>query len=311
MTKLVNLFHLVLASTYSLASAWTLTDTYNASNWDHGMWVETRVTNGEYVRYLSKDQALSSGLLRTQNNQIYMGVDTTRGLDWASGIGRDSVRLRTNKAFNAGTLVIGDFAHMPSNTCGIWPSFWMVGTEWPRDGEIDIMEGVNQMSQNQITIHTKPGCVPRVGDGGQSGTITGFADCGGNNGDIGCGVFNTKQEGWGNGFNNAGGGLYAMLWTRDAIKVWSWTHGQAPRDAQVGGAVNPDAWGQPVANWAGCDFADFFRDLTIIINTSFCGAWAGAVWKDGSCKALANECYHIDISKAKSSKGGRAVRTGT
>ncbi|KAE9965309.1 hypothetical protein BLS_007730 [Venturia inaequalis] len=240
MTKLVNLFHLVLASTYSLASAWTLTDTYNASNWDHGMWVETRVTNGEYVRYLSKDQALSSGLLRTQNNQIYMGVDTTRGLDWASGIGRDSVRLRTNKAFNAGTLVIGDFAHMPSNTCGIWSSFWMVGTEWPRDGEIDIMEGVNQMSQNQITIHTKPGCVPRVG-----------------------------------------------------------------------GAVNPDAWGQPVANWAGCDFADFFRDLTIIINTSFCGAWAGAVWKDGSCKALANECYHIDISKAKSSKGGRAVRTGT
>jgi hypothetical protein len=160
--------------------------------------------------------------------------------------------------------VIGDFSHIPSNTCGVWPSFWMVGPNWPRDGEIDIMEGVNQMNQNQITIHTKPGCAPSVGPGGQSGAKTGFNDCGQNNGDIGCGVFNTKNEGWGNGFNQAGGGLYAMLWTRDAIKVWSWTRGNAPWDAKIGTIINLDNWGQPVANWAGCDFSQYFNNMNIV-----------------------------------------------
>jgi hypothetical protein len=119
------------------------------------------------------------------------------------------------------------------------------------------------MSQNQITIHTKPGCVPSVGGQGQTGAKTGYADCGANNGDIGCGVFNTKNVGWGSAFNNAGGGVYAMLWTRDAIQVWSWAASNTPLDITLN-KPNPAKWGTPVANWAGCDFSQYFNNQAIV-----------------------------------------------
>jgi len=254
------------------------------------MSLATRVTNAEYVNYLPADAAVSAGLIQNRNGQLYLGVDSSTVLDPNSGIGRKSVRISTNKSYNSGTLVIGDFAHIPGNICGIWPSFWMVGPVWPQDGEIDIMEGVNQMSQNQMTIHTQPGCVPSVGAGGQSGAITANADCGAGGGAVGCGVFNTNPAGWGSAFNAAGGGVYAMEWTGSAIQIWYWPQGQVPDDIESG-APYPESWGQPVANWVGCNFGALMDNMNIIINTSFCGNWAGAVWGASSCSSLASQCY--------------------
>lgn len=141
----------------------------------------------------------------------------------------------------------------------------MVGPSWPQDGEIDILEGVNEMQQNQITIHTKPGCAPGKGPQGESGARTGRGDCGENGGDIGCGVFNTSPQGWGGGFNQAGGGVYAMLWTNDAIKVWHWKSGvlNVPLDIQAGKPA-PEGWGKPVANWVGCQFQNYFNRMNIV-----------------------------------------------
>lgn len=55
-----------------------------------------------------------------QNNQVYMGVDTTKVLN-PNGVGRDSVRIQSKNAYNHG-LVIADFAHIPGSNCGAWPA---------------------------------------------------------------------------------------------------------------------------------------------------------------------------------------------
>jgi hypothetical protein len=278
----MSILYSLLAFAPFLVHSWTLIDTLNGNTWQDNMHIETvscisynnmierhsrnlqGTMNSEYVTYLAKDAAISSGLIQNRNGQLYLGVDSWSILN-PNGAGRNSVRIRSNKAYNAGTLVIGDFAHIPANVCGIWPSFWLVGPSWPGDGEIDILEGVNQMNQNQITIHTKPGCVPQVGSEGQTGAITANADCGAGGGGVGCGVFNTRPTSWGNGFNAAGGGVYAMLWTSSSIKVWQFQQGQIPSDIS-NGAPWPESWGTPVANWVGCDFSQLMNNMNIVGN---------------------------------------------
>lgn len=38
-----------------------------------------------------------------------------------------------------------------------WPAVWEVGDDWPNQGEVDIVEGVNNVSPNQATLHTAAG----------------------------------------------------------------------------------------------------------------------------------------------------------
>jgi hypothetical protein len=75
------------------------------------------------------------------------------------------------------------------------------------------MEGVNDLSVNQASVHTAPGC--RVSDSesanNASGTLVGGSDCASaesNNG--GCGQQATSLSNtYGSGFNSNGGGVYA------------------------------------------------------------------------------------------------------
>jgi beta-glucanase (GH16 family) len=55
-----------------------------------------------------------------------------------------SVRISSVDKWSSG-LIIADFAKMPHG-CGVWPAFWTVGAKWPDDGEIDIIENVNTVS---------------------------------------------------------------------------------------------------------------------------------------------------------------------
>ncbi|KAH7402537.1 endo-1,3(4)-beta-glucanase-like protein [Pyrenochaeta sp. MPI-SDFR-AT-0127] len=280
------------------SAAYALIDTYDASNWISKFDVQAipDPTHG-FVEYVNAQQAQQLGLLKAQGNQIYMGVDTWSTLN-PNGPGRKSVRIQSKTAYNR-ALVIADFAHVPGSNCGSWPAFWMVGPNWPNQGELDIYEGVHLNTYNQVTLHTSPGCTPSVGAGGETGRRVANADCGAGGGYNGCGVMSNSATSYGTAFNANGGGVYASLWTSSGIKVWYFASRDVPGNIRSGNP-DPNSWGTPVANFGGCDFDAKFRNMNIVFDITFCGDWAGGVWGSSSCSQMNPSCNAYVASQPQS-----------
>lgn len=148
----------------------------------------------------------------------------------------------------------------------LWPAFWSDGPNWPAGGEIDVIEGVNDFSVNQATLHTSDGCVlttPMKGTGAVVGT-----DCNAAlDGNAGCGVTSDNDASAGAAFDKNGGGVYAMGWDAEGISVWFFPRADIPEDL-ASGAPEPSGWSEPMAFWAasGCDMSEFFAAQTIILD---------------------------------------------
>ena len=113
----------------------------------------------------------------------------------------------THDYFPIGTVFVFDVAHVPWG-CSVWPALWTKGPDWPNGGEIDVLEAVNRGTNNQMTLHALSGCVQPAGVI-QLGT-TSTSDCSmGANSSIGCTVIETQPNNFGDGFNQAGGGVWA------------------------------------------------------------------------------------------------------
>jgi hypothetical protein len=141
----------------------------------------------------------------------------------------------------------------------------MLGDNWPSNGEIDIIEGVNQQSTNQAALHTSPGCA--INDSGFSGSVV-TSNCdvkaSGQAPNAGCAITSNSTQSYGDGFNTAGGGVYATEWTGEAIKVWFFPSASIPSDISTG-IPDPSGWGSPMAAFAGrCDIDSHFRELQIV-----------------------------------------------
>ena len=169
----------------------------------------------------------------------------------------------------------------------------MVGPEWPANGEIDIIEGVNSQASDDMTLHTASGC-SITNNGVFSGSITTsncYVDAPGQGTNAGCQIGTTNTETYGTGFNSNGGGVYATDWTSQSINIYFFPRSGIPSDI-TSGDPDPTTWGTPVASFSGgCEIDTFFNGLQIVFDTTFCGDWAGAVWStDASCSPQAATC---------------------
>ena len=153
----------------------------------------------------SQETANLTGINSAGN--AYLKVDTTPVVSGA----RKSVRITTDFSYTQGIVVL-DAVHMPTG-CGTWPAFWSNGPNWPSGGEIDIVEGVNTYTNDQVTLHTNPGCaLPSTNADalGIAGTLVSSQDCAAaDTENAGCGVRSVETNSFGAGFNTMGGGVYA------------------------------------------------------------------------------------------------------
>lgn len=279
------------ASTSQSTSTWQLVDTIAGSNFFDSQywtfWDYSDPTHGD-VNYVDSATAWSDGLVSIDsNNRAIMKVETTATVSSV----RKSVRLHSNRVWTGG-MVLMDAYHMPTG-CGTWPAWWQNGPNWPQGGEIDILEGVNTNTQNQVSLHTGVGCtMPTDLSSGMSGTITTGSwdsyDCSSTNtGNQGCGVMDTTSDNsYGTSFNNNGGGVYALVWVTTGISVWFHPRGSIPSDI-TNGSPDTSNWGTPIAHFpsTNCNMYEFFYDQFNIFDTTLCGDWAGSSGSWASCAA--------------------------
>lgn len=286
---------------------------------------ENDPTNG-FVEFTDADTAIKNLLVAmdpSRNNSTFIGVNAIHKVD----AGRQSVRLTSKSTFNHG-LFIADIIHMPGGICGVWPALWLVGPDWPKGGEIDMVEGVNSQRANAMTLHTSAGC--SVEHSGFSGNLT-TANCDtnapGQSDNAGCAIASADPRSYGTGFNANHGGVYALEWSSTAIQIWFFARDAIPLDI-ARASPTPRSWGQPSARFAGpgCDIDRHFQNMRLVIDTTFCGAWAGSAWKTSSCGVLAPTCdqyvaqnptaftdafWLIDHVRVYEERGGKMLRRGS
>jgi len=272
---------LILVLAVSTTYSYTLHRNYSGAGffdpWD--FYTQGDPTHGT-VDYVNQQTAKNAGLIDVRNGAVYIGCDTKNKV---TGRGRQSVRISTKEIWNGGLFVM-DLQHMPTG-CGTWPAWWLVGPNWPSGGEIDIIEGVNKGTVDQSTLHTNAGCVMTKEDNSKFTGKWGSKNCLGNQG---CGITGGPNT-YGAPFNSGGGGVFVTEWTQGFIRMFFFPRGRVPADLS-GNSPNPNGWGLPYAHFtldAECP-SSHFKDETMVINLTFCGDWAGAVFASqcpgmGSC----------------------------
>jgi len=255
------------------------------------------------VQYLSGTDAMSAGLAYVQaDGTTVLAVDNKSQV--APGGQRKSVRIGTKDSYNDG-LFIADFYKMPHGNT-VWPAYWSVGNSWPDDGEMDIVEYVNEATTNQYTLHTGSGSdctLDTTVDGiykDATGAVKAFlgnplgTDCRSSNGaNAGCAFSDTGNASAGTAFNMGSGGVFVHLWDSTQVSIWRFGRNEIPQDITAG-SPNPSNWGVPMAYWSNssCDFTNHFRNQQLVIDTTICGDWAGGVYNSlglGTCSdAVAN-----------------------
>eukprot|EP01113_Clastostelium_recurvatum_P020242 TRINITY_DN2403_c0_g3_i1.p1 TRINITY_DN2403_c0_g3~~TRINITY_DN2403_c0_g3_i1.p1 ORF type:complete len:309 (+),score=36.22 TRINITY_DN2403_c0_g3_i1:171-1097(+) len=279
MARLI-LMAVMLCALASLSTSMTLVSDFQGDTFfdNFDFWSAPDPTHG-YVYYTTEAQAKEWNYTFVSGNKVYIYSDHT---SIASGSGRGSVRISSRKTYDSG-LFLFDIEHMPIG-CGNWPAVWTCGPNWPNEGEIDVIEGVNKQQVNRQTLHSKAGCSMTNVARNQTGH-TNTVDCNSLvNGNQGCSVDDTRTTSFGVGYNNNRGGVHALWWTSSFIQVFFFPRNAIPSDI-TSGSPNPSSWGAPVGDWplgSNCP-ATNFQNHQIIVDNTFCGDWAGNTFNSDGC----------------------------
>ncbi|KAG5935278.1 hypothetical protein E4U59_005693 [Claviceps monticola] len=256
-------------------------------------WFDAPDPSHGFVSYQSRPNAEARGLYSVDESTgvVRLGVDHTNVLPLSGG--RPSIRLESKEAYTHG-LFVADFLHMPPSQCGLWPAFWSYGPNWPNDGEIDLIEGANDQHRNILSAHTSTGCTLSKNVESKALTPPRTANCDVGTLNVGCAYDApaTDTSSYGDGFNAAGGGVYAMEWDSEYIKIWHFARSQIPRNIKTK-KPDPKTWGLPDAIFGGdsCDVDKYFKNMNLVININFCGDWGSAAWgKTDGCGKYASTC---------------------
>lgn len=260
------------AQTYEVQDLYQGQDFFN----DWVFYTGSDPTGGNVI-YQNKTAAQAQGLAYVSGSTTVLAVDSTSSVP--AGGDRNSVRITSQKSYNGGLFVM-DAAQMPVG-CSTWPSFWTVGPNWPTGGEIDIVEGINNQAKNQMTLHsgTSNACTIDTSDSGQyTGSVLNSQCYSTQQDDSGCSIMDSSTTSFANGFNNAGGGVFALLWDNsNGMSMWHFERNNIPSDL-TNQSPTPSTWGTPSGFWSAqtCDISANFYNHQMVIDTTICGGWAGS-----------------------------------
>lgn len=260
----------------TLAANLTLVQSYQGQNFFSG-WDFTsnfdNTTNGD-VEFVDPtlNSSYSNLAFVDDAGHAIVKVDNTSFVPFNQK--RNTIKIMSKDFFDVGTVWLFDANHLPFG-CAVWPAFWTKGLDWPRQGEIDIVEGINLMTNNQMALHTFSGCSATSGTD-QTGTA-GTSNCNSTDG-AGCTVSENAQNSFGAGFASAGGGVWATQFDVSGIFIWFWTRASVPPSiTSATDSIDISSWGPPSAAYpaSGCDIGNFFGAQQLVIDITLCGDWAG------------------------------------
>jgi len=264
----------VLAS----ATSYTVEKVYSGSNFfDDWIFYNNfdNLTNGDAI-FVSASTAASAQLayVDPSTSHAIIKVDNTTTVPFNDK--RNTVRISSKDRYGVGSVWIADMYHVPFG-CSVWPAWWSQAPNWPTGGEIDTFEGVNQVTMNQMALHTNPGCsqVSPV----QSSTLVNSTDCSFQaNSNQGCVVTNPTTQSYGAAFASAGGGVFVTEFATTGISIWFFPRSQVPSSVSSNASsIDTSNFGEPVANWptGGCSINKFFEPQNLIFDITLCGDFAG------------------------------------
>ncbi|KAI5997324.1 glycoside hydrolase family 16 protein [Pisolithus orientalis] len=279
-------FFSIFALLASTGSAYDVIREYSGSTFFDG-WdfygAPDNLTLGN-VTWLSETDAISQGLAYVNNQgHVILKVDNTTNVTY--GQERNSVRITTQDAYELGSFVAHRCKPYPLRLFGDGHLASGKRPKWPDDGEIDIIEGINLMTYNQMAIHTTAGCT-HSGSVGQLGTNGLTTDC---SQPSGCTVIETLPNSFQSGFAASGGGVWATRFDTTGIYIWFWSRPDIPlsiSQATSTSSLDLSDWGTPHANFSSstCNMIAFFTPQNLVLDITLCGDWAGLSWDyDPTC----------------------------